>query len=87
MHGHTMVVPAGWVHQVINLLPCVKVAVELLMPAELPLYFKALDELILPTGHKERPDYMMTAEQVARAVVAIGNAVAARTNAVDSYYK
>jgi hypothetical protein len=57
--GERVTVPPGWVHMVHNMQNCVKLAFDLLHPANFPAYIESWQQVAIPyMGNNSTRDYM-----------------------------
>ena len=68
--GDKISIPVGWMHQVVNCEPCIKVAYDLCLPERIPFYLKALRFISRNTAFEVNgesvlpPDYAGTVQQI-----------------------
>lgn len=67
--GDMVVVPAGWIHTVVNVQPCVKLAFDIYRASHFPAYLQSWRQVAsVVTGASNAPDYMGVATVLLQAI-------------------
>ena len=71
MPGDMVTVPVGWLHQVVNMQSCVKIACDVSRPNNLALCMASWKLVSSGIMQRNTPDYVCTAAAVVKAIVSL----------------